>query len=72
MIRFDVYGRTLGVTRESGEWKAVYIGPDGKHRRAHDVVIPPFVEESKLTRYLADLFHESATPENPDVIRLDS
>jgi hypothetical protein len=68
--RFDVFGRRIGVTRVGEEWKAVILGADGKHR--HGVEIPSWVEESQLGRYLADLFHESATPERPDVLDLGS
>lgn len=71
MLRFNVFGRVMGVARAQGEWKAVYIGTDGKNREAHDVVIPSSVTASELTAYLADIFHESASPENPEVIRLD-
>ena len=71
MMRFDVYGRILGVTRARGEWRVVHLGADGKHRPAADVVIPPSVAESELSGYLADLFHESASAEKPDVVRLD-
>ena len=70
MLRFDVYGRQVGVVREDGRWSAVFVGDGGKHRAAPGVTIPPWVEEDELVRYLADLFHESASPERPDVVRL--
>lgn len=71
MIRFNVFGRIIGVTREEGEWRAVYFGSDGKHRPAPDVIIPPDVAEAELVRYLGDMFHESASPENPDVVPVE-
>lgn len=71
MLRFSVFGRLLGVARTRGEWRVVYIGADGKHRAADDVMIPPSVKASEVAAYLADLFHESASPENPEVVRLD-
>lgn len=37
------------------------LGPDGKRRRATDVVVPDFVTEAEIDQYLADVFHESAT-----------
>jgi len=70
MIRFDVFGREIGVTRVAGAWQAVFIGPGGKHRTAPGVTIPPWVAEEELARFLADLFHESASPHRPDVLRL--
>lgn len=72
MLRFDVFGRPIGVTRTAGGWRVVYLGTDGKHREASDVFIPGSVPESGLRRCLGDLFHELATPENPEVVRLDT
>lgn len=71
MPRFDVYGRVIGVERWEGGWRAFHVGAEGKRRPAGDVVIPPSVSESELAGYLADLFHESASPERPDVVRLN-
>lgn len=71
MLCFDVFGRSIGVTRTAGGWRAVYLGSDGKHREASDVFFPGSVPESDLARYLADLFHEMATPEKAEVIRVD-
>ena len=71
MLRFDVYGRRLGVVRVDGRWDAVWIGTDGTHRPAPGVTIPPDVEASGLVQFLADLFHESATAARPDVVRLE-
>lgn len=70
MLRFDVYGRKVGVVREEGGWSAVFLGESGKHRPAPGVIIPPWVTEDELVRYLADLFHEGASPERPEVVRL--
>lgn len=71
MLRFDVFGRLIGITRTADGWRPVYLGADGKRREATDVFIPASIPESELPRYLADLFHELATPEKPEVIRLD-
>lgn len=68
MIRFDVYGRVVGVLRDGGRWRAVFVGEDGKHRDAPGVVIPPDLDASELAGHLADVFHESARPERPDVV----
>lgn len=70
MLHFDVFGRRIGVTRALGEWSAVYLGTEGKGREARDVAIPPWIEKDDIGRFLADLFHESASPEHPDVIAL--
>ena len=71
-LRFDVYGREVGIVREDGRWRAFFVGPEGKHRPAPEIVIPPDLPASELTRFLGDLFHESARPERPDVVRLDT
>jgi len=68
--RFNVFGRIIGVRREGSSWQAYAQGADGK-RSAADFVIPDFIEACELAQYLADLFHESATPANADVRRLD-
>lgn len=70
MIRFDVFGREIGVTRVESGWEAVFVGPGGKHRAAPGVTIPPWVTEDGLAQFLADVFHESASPHRPDVVRL--
>ena len=70
MIRFDAFGRLVGVLRSGDGWRVVYIGADGTHRDA-PVYIPASVPEGDLGRHIADTLHESATPDRPDVVRLD-
>lgn len=70
MLRYHVFGRTIGVERARDEWQAFYLSSEGKRRAAHDVLIPAFVEEPELAQYLADLCHEWATPEHNEVRRL--
>jgi hypothetical protein len=69
--RFDVFGREVLVLREQDHWTAYYIGTDGKRRSAKDIVIPASIAETELKQYLADLFHECASEERPDVRRLN-
>ena len=69
--RFDAYGREVLIEREQDQWSAYYIGADGKRRSATDISIPATVAEADLAQYLADLFHECATEERPDVRRLE-
>jgi hypothetical protein len=71
MLRFDVYGRQVGVVRDNDRWTAVWVGSEGKHRPAPGIAIPPELHESELRRFLADLFHESASADKPDVFRLN-
>jgi len=68
-MEFDVFGRRLIVERSGDVWATFEPGDDGK-RRASWVVIPPDLTEERLAHYLADLFHEAARPERPDVKRI--
>ena len=70
MLRYDVYGYRVGVRRVGDEWTAVYLGDEGRHRPADGVVIPPWTDPSEIARILADIFHEAATQERPDVVFL--
>ena len=70
-LKFEVFGRQLLVERNTGGWIVLYVGSEGKHRLAHDIVIPPDVPEAELECYLADLCHEWATAERSTVRRLD-
>jgi len=72
MLLFDVFGRRLGVVRSAAGWRAMWVGTDGKRRDAHDVAIPEWMEEHELGRFLADLFHEAASPSHLDVVPLAS
>ena len=71
VLRFDVFGRIIEVVREEGRWTAHRVGTDGKRRESRGTTIPPWVKPDEVGRFLADLYHESATPDRPDVIRLD-
>jgi hypothetical protein len=61
-MRFDIYGHhELDVIRDGNEWKVYALG-GGKRVLLPDIVIPPEVEESEISTYLDDLFHEQARP----------
>jgi len=47
----------------------IRFGTDGKLGQT-GIVIPEFITEDELARYLADLFHEDARPGMDDVRRL--
>jgi hypothetical protein len=68
-LRFSVFGRIYVVQREGNLWQAYAVGSDGKRSPA-GFVIPDFIEEEEMEQYLFDLFHESATPGNGDVRRI--
>ena len=67
--RFNVFGRLIMIAGSQGGWTAYSVGSEGKRSPA-GFVVPDFLEEEELCQYLADLFHESATPSNGDVTRI--
>jgi len=68
-LKFNVFGQLIAVVGEPGSWRAFHLGNEGKRRPA-DFVIPQDLPESGLCEYLADLFHEFATPKNNSVREL--
>ncbi|MCC7697597.1 DUF7661 family protein [Janthinobacterium sp. EB271-G4-7A] len=62
-FRFNVFGTLIGVRESQGAWRAFYLGAEGKRRPA-DFIIPDDIQADALCEYLADLFHEEATPRN--------
>ena len=61
--RFDVFGTLVAIVGAAGAWQAFYLGNEGKRRLA-DFIVPADVSSDELAQYLADLFHENATPRN--------
>jgi hypothetical protein len=70
-MKLDVFGRRLLVEESEDGWSVFYLGPEGKRRPAHDIVVPSFLAETEIEGYLADLCHEWATERHPDVKRLE-
>lgn len=62
-LRFNIFGAHIAVTGAPGAWQAFRLGTEGKRRPA-DFIVPGDVTEDELCEYLADLFHENATPRN--------
>lgn len=69
-LRFNVFGRIFTVRRAGASWQVHAVGADGKRSPA-GFVIPDFVGPDDIEQYLFDLFHESATPANGDVRRIE-
>ena len=67
--RFNVFGTLVVIAGAAGSWQAFYPGADGK-RRAADFIVPADIAEHELAEYLADLFHENATPRHATVEQL--
>jgi hypothetical protein len=64
-FRFNVFGTLIAVTGAPGAWRPFLVGAEGKRRPA-DFIVPDDVAEHELCEYLADLFHEHATPRNSE------
>ncbi len=67
-LRLSVFGIPMQLVATATGWKAYYASPDGKRRRAHDVVIPSDLEEPEVARYVADICHEWASEDHPNVV----
>ena len=65
-LRFDVFGRQIVVEATPAGWAAFLPGNEGKRRPAN-FPIPAHLDVQGIAQYLDDLFHESATAENPTV-----
>jgi len=57
------------VERVGSDWRTYLLGGDGK-RSLVDIVIPEWIDDIDLAQYFDDLYHESATPQHPAVVRL--
>ncbi len=66
-MKLEVFGQRIEAIRTEKCWKIFYLGTDGKKRPASDIVVPWSIQEEDLVRYLDDLRHEYATPENPGI-----
>lgn len=69
--RFNIFGTLIAIRGNPGAWRAFYLGTEGKRRPA-DFIIPDDIQADALCEYLADLFHEEATPRNNTATRISS
>jgi hypothetical protein len=69
-VKLNVFGKLVEIIRENDQWILYSLG-EGKKRRENDFAIPPDLSESEVVTYMADIFHEFATPQNSDVKILD-
>lgn len=66
----DVYGRQLIIDAHEGGWRIMQRTNDGKRGPFFDICIPSSLSFEDIPRFLADIYHEDATPGRPDVIVL--
>jgi hypothetical protein len=69
-FHFNVFGIRIAIEDAPGNWSTFILGDEGKRRPA-SFMVPAFLAEEELCQYLADLFHESATPTNGEVYRIE-
>ena len=69
-MKMSVFGKIIEVNRTKEHWSVFYVGAEGKKRLAHDIIIPPELQEDELLEYVADLCHEWETKTNNKVERL--
>lgn len=69
-LYFNVYGQKMSVQRKHDEWLLFKESDTSMRARVYDVVIPSELQESELTIYLADIYHESARVGHSDVVQL--
>ena len=67
---FKVFGQIIAIERDGGEWRSYLMGPDGKRRPA-ELAIPSELAHGELAQYLYDIYHESATRTNGDVVEIE-
>ncbi|WP_025820040.1 DUF7661 family protein [Shewanella marina] len=72
MIKFDVFGDLMLIDRQQGQWLLFKSSGTGLRVRIYDVVIPKHLNESELAQYLDDIFHERASAQYPQVIKLNN
>lgn len=68
-VKLDVFGKLMLVEWCDGAWRTCLLGAEGK-RSPINVAVPDSVTEAELAQYFDDLYHESATPQRPNVVRL--
>ncbi|MCO7223931.1 hypothetical protein [Pleionea sp. CnH1-48] len=71
MIHFNVYGKRLSVQRENNGWSVFKNNGTGLIVKETSICIPEDIKESELGQYFSDLFHELASEEYPNVVRLN-
>jgi hypothetical protein len=68
-LHFDVYGQKMSVQRKNGEWLLFKESDTSLRARVYDVVLPNELKEEEVRTYLADIYHELARAEFPDVVQ---
>ena len=59
-MKYDIFGKILIVEQVGNGWVVFYPGADGKKRMAENIIIPSFLCEAEILKYLEDICHEWA------------
>lgn len=65
-MRLNAYGKLLEIIRENETW-AIYEVGEGKKSLSNDIYIPSDYNEEQVVRFLEDMLHERATPNDPNI-----
>nr|WP_210330383.1 hypothetical protein [Aliikangiella sp. G2MR2-5] len=60
----------MSVIKSEHEWQLFNESDTGIRSRVYDVMIPSDIDESKLEKYLDDIYHEYASEKHSKVKRL--
>ncbi len=67
---YEVFGATMRVERQFGQWQLYRVSAEGKSGLIRDFSIPSELSVEELEVFLGDMFHEHATTAHNGVIRL--
>ncbi|WP_040440342.1 DUF7661 family protein [Algicola sagamiensis] len=70
-LHFNVFGQRMSVQRHDHEWLLFHNSDKGLKSREYSVIIPSELSESEIALFLADIYHEHASEQHPDVIQLN-
>lgn len=65
-FKLDVFGRPVVAEERDGQWSFFFPG-EGKRRPADDLRVDAGLSVEEMVSALADLCHEWATKQHPDV-----
>ena len=72
MMIYNVFGRLVGVKRDGDRWLLFNVNRnESKYSRIYDVIIPDSLSEDEIPRWLDDIYHETASAEYPEVVRVE-
>ncbi|MBQ4863057.1 hypothetical protein J8L98_15330 [Pseudoalteromonas sp. MMG013] len=71
VIKFNVFGKHMSVLRCGQEWQLYHESDTSLRVRVYDVVLPPELQQTELSSYLDDIYHEYASEKHPAVIKMN-